>query len=140
MASRMNRCQAVQPRRPALALEVAGAVNAGAAVGALCVIVWYALPLRGRRPARRELQHKQACPDTTNEDLVAALATLCAYGYDVPIAAVQPGAAARCGDGGLGCVSRPPAATRPARNLQAQRTVLVRGYSVLRAAVGNPTT
>lgn len=88
--------------------------------------------------AHRELQHKDAYPDATNEDLVAALAALYAHVYGVPADAVEPAAAARAEAMAVSdawvAAGRDPASP----DLEAERKALVRGYTALRAAVGHP--
>jgi hypothetical protein len=87
--------------------------------------------------AHRELQHAERYPDATNEDLIGALAALYALVYSVPVASVEPAAAARAEAMAIsdawvaaGCDPASPAVDQ-------EREALVRGYASLRAAVGS---
>ena len=89
--------------------------------------------------AHRELQHKQAYPDATNEDLVAALAALYAHVYGVSTDAVEPAAAARAEAMAVSDAWVAAGCDPASPDLETERKALVRGYSALRAVVGSPT-
>jgi hypothetical protein len=86
--------------------------------------------------AHRELQHRDAYPDATGEDLVDALAALYGHVYAVPVESVREAARGRAEamavSDAWGAAGRDPHS--PA--LDAEREALVRGYTALLAAVG----
>ena len=85
--------------------------------------------------AHRELQHRDAYPQATEERLVAAVAALYAHVYAVPVGSVERAAAGRAEAMAISDAWVAGGRDPDSPDLARERAALVRGYRDLRAAV-----